>query len=43
MRLIGKTSQYVVMSLFALVFLAPLVWMISASLRPEAKVLSVPP
>ena len=24
-------------------FLAPLVWMISASLRPEAKVLSVPP
>ncbi|MFD3405294.1 carbohydrate ABC transporter permease [Kribbella sp. NPDC058693] len=43
MRIVGKTSQYVVMSLFAIAFLAPLVWMISASLRPEAKVLSSPP
>jgi multiple sugar transport system permease protein len=43
MRLASKTAQYVVMSLFAVAFLAPLVWMISASLRPEAKVLSVPP
>ena len=34
---------YVLMSLLALIFLVPLVWMIGASLKLEANVLSIPP
>ena len=43
MRLTSRVSLYVVMSLFAVAFLLPLIWMVSASLRPEAQVLAVPP
>jgi ABC-type glycerol-3-phosphate transport system permease component len=34
---------YVVMILVAIAFLLPLIWMIAASLKPEADVLTVPP
>jgi multiple sugar transport system permease protein len=34
---------YVVMTLLAVVFMAPLVWMVGASLKPEADVLAIPP
>jgi multiple sugar transport system permease protein len=39
----GRTLLYLVMILIAIGFLAPLVWMISSSLKPEADVLTVPP
>ena len=34
---------YLVMTALAVIFLAPLAWMITASLRPENKVLEMPP
>jgi ABC-type glycerol-3-phosphate transport system permease component len=34
---------YVLMTALAVIFLAPLAWMITASLRPEREVLSIPP
>jgi multiple sugar transport system permease protein len=34
---------YVLMGVLALAFLLPLIWMVSASLRPEAQVLTFPP
>ncbi len=34
---------YLLMTALAVIFLAPLAWMITASLRPEREVLSVPP
>jgi multiple sugar transport system permease protein/sn-glycerol 3-phosphate transport system permease protein len=34
---------YVVMAALAIVFLAPLLWMITASLKPENEVLVIPP
>lgn len=34
---------YALMSLLAVAFILPLVWMVSSSLKPEAQVLSVPP
>jgi multiple sugar transport system permease protein len=34
---------YILMTALAVVFLAPLAWMITASLRPEREVLSIPP
>ncbi len=34
---------YLVMAALAIVFLAPLLWMITASLKPENEVLSIPP
>ena len=34
---------YVVMSILALIFLAPLIWMVSASVKPEAEVMRIPP
>ena len=37
-RRLTRTGRYVVMTAFALAFLAPLLWMLSTSLRPEADV-----
>lgn len=42
-RWAGRGVLYVVMILVAIGFLLPLIWMIVASLKPEADVLSVPP
>jgi multiple sugar transport system permease protein len=42
-RWAGRGVLYVVMILVAIAFLLPLIWMIVASLKPEADVLSVPP
>jgi multiple sugar transport system permease protein len=45
-RLIQRVTDgffYLLMTLLAVVFLAPLAWMITASLRPENKVLELPP
>ena len=38
-----KLFFYVVMSILALIFLAPLIWMVSASVKPEAEVMRIPP
>lgn len=40
---LGKTVYYVVMVVLALVFVMPLVWMFSTSLKSEADTLSLPP
>jgi ABC-type glycerol-3-phosphate transport system permease component len=37
-RRLTRTGRYVVMAAFALAFLAPLLWMLGTSLRPEADV-----
>lgn len=42
-RLGADLFFYLLMGLLALVFLAPLLWMVTASLKPERLVLSVPP
>jgi ABC-type glycerol-3-phosphate transport system permease component len=42
-RWAGRGVLYVVMILVAIAFLLPLIWMIAASLKPEADVLTVPP
>lgn len=42
-RIASDGFFYVLMTALAMIFLAPLAWMITASLRPEREVLSVPP
>jgi multiple sugar transport system permease protein len=42
-RIGGRAFYYALMSLLAVGFLLPMIWMISASLKPEAEVLSIPP
>ena len=42
-RLGANLFFYVLMTLLAFVFLAPLLWMVTASLKPERLVLSIPP
>lgn len=42
-RVAADTFFYVFMTALAVVFLAPLAWMVTASLRPENKVLEMPP
>lgn len=42
-RLATDTFFYALMTALAVLFLAPLAWMITASLRPENKVLALPP
>ena len=38
-----RVALYLTMVVLAVVFLLPLVWMVSSSLKPEAKVLELPP
>ncbi|HEY2175205.1 MAG TPA: carbohydrate ABC transporter permease [Mycobacteriales bacterium] len=40
---LSKAVLYVIMSVLAIMFLLPLIWMIGSSLKPEADVLAVPP
>jgi ABC-type glycerol-3-phosphate transport system permease component len=40
---LASLFYYALMSALVVVFIAPLVWMVSASLSPEAQVLSIPP
>src|SRR5215213_4008593 len=42
-RLAVDLFFYVVMTALAIVFMAPLVWMVSSSLKPEPDVLAIPP
>jgi multiple sugar transport system permease protein len=42
-QLLTNAFFYVLMTALALAFLAPLAWMITASLKPEREVLSLPP
>jgi multiple sugar transport system permease protein len=42
-RLAVDLFFYVVMTTLAIVFMAPLVWMVSSSLKPEPDVLAIPP
>ena len=42
-RLAVDLVFYVVMTALAVIFIAPLVWMVGASLKPEADVLAIPP
>jgi multiple sugar transport system permease protein len=42
-RVCVNVFSYGLMSLLAAAFILPLVWMVSASLKPEAEVLAVPP
>ncbi|WP_020576930.1 carbohydrate ABC transporter permease [Actinopolymorpha alba] len=39
----ATVSYYLAMSLLALGFLLPLIWMVSSSVKPEADILTVPP
>lgn len=39
----GALVYYAVMSALAITFVAPLLWMVTASLKPENRVLSIPP
>ena len=41
-RRLGRVFFYAVLVFFALVFLAPMVWMVSASLKPEGNVFEIP-
>lgn len=41
--MVGRVALYLVMGALALVFIAPLLWMVTASLKPEREVLSIPP
>jgi multiple sugar transport system permease protein len=41
-RRLTRTGRYVVMTAFALAFLAPLLWMIGTSMRPEADIAANP-
>ena len=41
-RRLGRVFFYAVLVFFALVFLMPMVWMISASLKPEGNVFEIP-
>jgi ABC-type glycerol-3-phosphate transport system permease component len=43
LRIAAVMLRYAVMSLLALAFALPLLWMISTSLKPESEVLSIPP
>jgi multiple sugar transport system permease protein len=42
-RVCVNLFSYLLMSLLAVAFILPLVWMVSSSLKPEAEVLAVPP
>lgn len=42
-RIATEAFFYTLMTALAVIFLAPLIWMITASLRPENKVLALPP
>lgn len=42
-RRLGRVIFYVVLVLFTLLFLSPMIWMISASLKPEGYVFEYPP
>src|SRR5215203_56649 len=42
-RIGTRAFYYVFMSLLAVVFMLPLIWMFSSSLKPESEVLSIPP
>lgn len=42
MRLIREIILYSVLTLFSVIFLVPLFWMISTSLKPESQVMTVP-
>lgn len=42
-KIATESVFYLIMTLLAVVFLAPLAWMITASLKPEIKVMEVPP
>jgi multiple sugar transport system permease protein len=38
-----RAATYVVLTVLALAFVVPLLWMVSSSLKPESQVMSVPP
>ena len=42
-HLTGRTVYYAVMVALAIIFLLPLIWMLSTSLKTEAQTLSIPP
>src|ERR1700754_1256477 len=42
-RIGSKIALYAVLTVLAICFLLPLIWMVSSSLKPEAEVLSIPP